>query len=437
LNVPTVHASQTPFSAVDEALDLADSAYYPVNVHIEAKASRHLDAEKLRAAVQTALQIHPLARAFKLPPKPKDKIVYWEVSESAGIDPFLIVEGGDEAGVNRARNQLLSIQVPLHEAPPLRVWLVRCDSGDHVILNVHHAAADGIGTLRFLRSILRAYNNEADQTGDVDALEARDLDQFYGASNHTEKSKRLMSFLSAMHRQLAERTPVSARGAIRRSGYGCCHLTVEAAEVAALNPKKHIDATFNDLLVAALHRTVEVWNDRQQDGAGLVRVMSPVNLRPKEWWFEVFGNFAISFATNSKQGDRKSPEQLMAAITEQSRVAKEKGFAESLLLGLSVNSKLPAWAKDLLFQDAGEKGAASAILTNAGRIGEALSFGDDGDAAEVWISPPAPMPDGLGIGVTNYNGRIHLSFRHSYELLSDEAMAEFAELYRETLHWLS
>jgi NRPS condensation-like uncharacterized protein len=430
-------AIQTPFSAVDEALDLADSAHYPVNVHIEAKAGGHLDAEKLRAAVQSAMQTHPLARAFKVPPEPKDKVVYWEVSETTGVDPFLVVEGGDGAGVDRARSQLLSIQVPLHEAPPLRVWLVRCDSGDHVILNVHHAAADGIGTLRFLRSILRAYNNEEDQTGDVDALDARDLDQYYGASSRTEKSKRLMSFLSAMRRQMAEHTGVSKCGAIQRSGYGCYHLTLDAEEVAELNPKEHVEATFNDLLVGALHRTVEDWNDSQEDGTELVRIMSPVNLRPKEWWFEVFGNFAVSFATNSRQRDRKSPERLMAAITDQSRVAKEKGFAESLLLGLSVNSRLPAWAKDLLFQNAGEKGAASAILTNAGRIGEALSFGDDGDAAEVWISPPAPMPDGLGIGVTNYNGRIHLSFRHSYELLSDEAVADFAELYRESLHWLS
>ncbi len=214
--VSRMTATRTPFSAVDEALDLADSAHYPVNVHIEVKASGQLDADKLRAAVQIAMQNHPLARACKLPPKPKDKLVYWEVSESAGTDPFLVVEGGDQAGVERARNQLLSIQVPLHEAPPLRVWLVRCDTGDHVILNVHHAAADGIGTLRFLRSMLHAYNNEDEQTGGVDGLEARDLDQFYGASNRAEKTKRLMSFLSAMRRQMAEHTRVSECGAVQR-----------------------------------------------------------------------------------------------------------------------------------------------------------------------------------------------------------------------------
>ena len=59
---------QTPFSAVDEALDLADTPHYPVNVHIEVKAAGRLDAEKMRAALQAALLKHPLARARKLPP---------------------------------------------------------------------------------------------------------------------------------------------------------------------------------------------------------------------------------------------------------------------------------------------------------------------------------------------------------------------------------
>jgi hypothetical protein len=53
------------------------------------------------------------------------------------------------------------------------------------------------------------------------------------------------------------------------------------------------------------------------------------------------------------------------------------------------------------------------------------------------MSPPAAMPDGLGLGITNYNGKIHLAFRHLHELLSDDSVADFAELYRETLDWLS
>jgi NRPS condensation-like uncharacterized protein len=95
------------------------------------------------------------------------------------------------------------------------------------------------------------------------------------------------------------------------------------------------------------------------------------------------------------------------------------------------------WVKNLMFQGSNTTHTASATLTNAGRISEEIGFGDEGDSLEVWMSPPAVMPDGIGLGVTNYNGKIHLSFRHSYELLDDAAMGEFAELFHQSLVWLS
>jgi NRPS condensation-like uncharacterized protein len=432
-----MNTTTTPFSVVDEIMGFADSPQYPVSVHIEVKAPGQLNAEKMQAAVHAALDMHPLARARKLPPKPRDKQLFWEITPTPGSDPFLVIEGGSEAGVSRARNQLLSLQVPLHDSPPLRVWLVRCDSGDHLILNVHHAAADGIGTLRFLRSILHAYNDQPDETADVDALEVRDLHQLYSASNLVAQTRRLKSFASSMQAQMKENTPISANDGLDSTGYGCFHLTLEAEDVATLNPKKHTAGTFNDLLVAAMHAAVEIWNERQGDDSDILKVTSPVNLRPKEWWFEVFGNFAMAFATHTTPVDRESPAQLMTTITDQSRVAKEKGFAEAMLVGLGMNTKLPVWVKNLMFSNPGEKAPVGITLTNAGRIGEELSFGDDGEAVEVWMSPPAAMPDGLGLGITNYNGKIHLAFRHCYELLSDDSVADFAELYRETLDWLS
>ena len=428
---------QTPFSPIDELLDLTDSDQYPVNVHIEAKAPGTLDAARMREAVHAALDAHPLARARKVPPKQSDKQLYWEITETAGIDPFLVVDAGDEEAVSLARNQLLGTRVPLHESPPLRVWLVRCGSGDHLILNVNHAAADGIGTLRFMRSVLRAYTGEDDDTGSMDPLQARDVEALYNPTTQAEKIKRFKSTAASLKTQLPEITNAVVVSDSDRITYGCHHYTLELEDVAELNPRRYVQATFNDLLVAAMHRTVEVWNERQGEDSALVRVTSPVNLRPRDWWFEVFGNFAMSFATNSEADQRMDPQSLMEAVVEQSRVAKDEGFAESMLLGLSVSARLPVWVKNLMFQGSGGSSVTTAVVTNAGRISEALSFGADGEALEVWMSPPAVMPDGLGLGITSYNGRIHLSFRHCYRLLDDDAVADFAELFHESLRWLS
>jgi hypothetical protein len=126
----------------------------------------------------------------------------------------------------------------------------------------------------------------------------------------------------------------------------------------------------------------------------------------------------------------------MNTIARQTRVAKDEGYAEAMLLALDLNTRIPVWMKNLLFQHNGDKPTTSAFLTNAGRLPDDINFGKNCEAVEVWMSPPAAMPDGMGMGVTHYRGRIHLAFRHSYALLDDAAMSEFALLYRESLIWL-
>lgn len=428
---------KTPFSPIDEILDLTDSDAYPVNVHIEVRAPDSIDAARMRDAVAAAIEIHPLARARRLPPAAGDKQLFWEVHDSAGIDPLQVFEAGDDESVARVRSQFLSTRVPLHESPPLRVALVRSDDGDHLILNVSHAAADGIGTLRFLRSVLRAYSGEKDETGLIEPLTARDIESLCAPTTQEAKLKRFKTYAASMKSQLPAPTNVATVSDTDSISYGCLHYTVTVDDMAELDPKRHVQGTFNDLLVAAMHRTVQVWNDQQDTETALVRVTSPVNLRPKDWWFEVFGNFAMSFATNTDARQREEPDKLMLAVLEQSRIAKEEGFAESMLLGLGLGSKLPFWAKNLMFQNPGGSSVTSAALTNAGRISEPLVFGEMGEATEVWMSPPAVMPDGLGLGITSYNGNMHLSFRHCYELLDDAGAQAFAQLFHEQLRWLS
>ncbi len=48
--------TQTPFSPIDELMELTDSARYPVNVHIEAKAPGKLKAKRMRRAVHKTLE---------------------------------------------------------------------------------------------------------------------------------------------------------------------------------------------------------------------------------------------------------------------------------------------------------------------------------------------------------------------------------------------
>jgi hypothetical protein len=295
---------------------------------------------------------------------------------------------------------------------------------------------DGINpfVMGFIGSTDTHNNGEADDVDDIDPIEARNISQLYEADGRKQQRKRLKSLMASLKEQKQTPNGLCPRGAADRAGYGCYHLTLDVDTVALLNPKRHTRATFNDLLVAALHRTVEVWNAQQDNDCDLVRVSSPVNLRPKDWWFEVFGNFASAFATNGTRTERKKPKRRLNTIARQTRVAKDEGYAEAMLLALDLNTRIPVWMKNLLFQHTGDKPTTSAYLTNAGRPPDDINFGSNCEALEVWISPPAAMPD--GIGVTHYRGRVHLAFRYNYELLDDAAMSEFALLYRESLIWL-
>ena len=64
-------------------------------------------------------------------------------------------------------------------------------------------------------------------------------------------------------------------------------------------------------------------------------------------------------------------------------------------------------------------------------------MGDAGDVIKFWFSPPMFGSDGLGMGASGYQGALHVCFRYEHTLMSADAISDFADLYRESLHWLS
>ena len=56
----------------------------------------------------------------------------------------------------------------------------------------------------------------------------------------------------------------------------------------------------------------------------------------------------------------------------------------------------------------------SSVLSNVGQVSEAMSFGDGGEATELWFSPPVRAPMSIGLGAASYRGRLHLAFRGNH-----------------------
>lgn len=157
-------------TALDEMFITDDIDIVP-SVQIEARVSGRFDLDRLAAALRAAVAKHALARARLGRASLTARTLYWEVPDRAD---HLAVEITDEP-VGEVRSRFYARAPELHRSPVFAVAVVRETVGDRLLLNFHHAAFDGMGGLRLLLSLARAYAGEPDEVGGPPIEEARNL----------------------------------------------------------------------------------------------------------------------------------------------------------------------------------------------------------------------------------------------------------------------
>jgi NRPS condensation-like uncharacterized protein len=426
---------ETPFNEVDEAFFHLSRPDEPDSIQLEVRAPGRLDEARLRAAVGHALRLHPMARARQAPWSGMRLQYTWEIPETVGVEPLAVVECRDDEALGRVRAELQSLPVPLNESPPLRLLLARHPAGDAVMLHASHTATDGIGALRFLRSIVRAYAGEPDALPPVDPLAARDLRARLAARGPQEQLARWDSLLRGnAEAWWAPPARVVGVGARALPGYGFVHVRLSAEEVARLNGRRQLGATLNDVLLAALHLAIDRWNRAHGQAPHRISSYVPTNLRPANWRFEVMGNLSLSATVSSFPEERSEPGALLASIVRQTRRIKETGEAAALAELLGPAPLVPLFMKQALpglMALTGERFLPTAVLSNLGDLREVFSFGAGAEASELWWSPPARMPMGLSVGVLSHRSVLHLVIRYRLALLDAPAAHAFSsELVR-------
>jgi NRPS condensation-like uncharacterized protein len=429
-----------PFNVIDETIRFVDAPAEPWTVQAEVRVRGTLDDARMRDAVVAALGCHPMARARQAPWWPWHRGFTWEIVSELDLDPLRVVSSDDDRFVADVRSRFYGRPVALTEAPPVRVTLVHRRGGDALMLAVNHTAIDGLGSLRLLTSIARAYAGAPDPLPDVDPLAVRALAAPLDAARVVRRARSVLALLDELRRPKAR---IAADGGTDAPGFGFHHTRLGADETAALDAARRAGATVNDLLLAALHATIAEWNAARAVPCGRIGVMMPVSLRPPAHRWELVGNFS-SFATiATTPAERDGPAATLAAVVAQTRRVKAGGSAAALVDLLTVTPpvapplamKIITWGVLPLALD---RGLDTAVLSNLGRLEAPLSFGASaGDAAEVWFSPPARMPVGLALGAVTAAGRLHLAFRYRHPLFGPSAAARFAERYVEMLRRLS
>jgi NRPS condensation-like uncharacterized protein len=195
--------------------------------------------------------------------------------------------------------------------------------------------------------------------------------------------------------------------------------------------------TVNDLLVAALIRTVDRWNAAQGQPSGRIRISVPVNDRDHQGRWSGPGNQTRLIRVTADGRERADPARLLAHVAAQTTAGKQRPAG-----GLDAMSRLLAtsWAPTAIKRPVvrlARRAAApvctdTALLSNLGAVGDPPSFSGNG-AEPVWFSGPAQMPRGLGVGALTTGGRLHLCVHYRHALLDRSAAADFTALYCETL----
>jgi NRPS condensation-like uncharacterized protein len=418
-----------PFTVIDQAVHVLDTPAEPWSIQMELGLDGHLDEDRLRAAVRSAVDGHPMARARMLPARRSEKTWLWEIAPDLDIDPVRVVTCPDEASLTVLREELYSRQVPLVEAPPFRLVLVRSDGGDRLLLSANHAAFDGFGCLRLLHSIARRYAQHPDPATTLGIDEARDVEHYLAAPDGEARAKRLRMLASKVTDLARRPSRLASEGGVVAPGYGLHVLALTEAETSRLAEG---DATVNDLLVAALTRTIVTWNDDHGAKSGRISLLVPVNLRPKEWREDVVTNMVLETRILTSPAQRQSPRQLLASVAEQSSRIKE-GAGAALIEVLGGWRSLPLWTKEpltALLLLTGNRLVDTALITNLGSLPNPPDFGPGvGPAADAWFSAPARMPCGLSVGAVTVGDRLHLSFRYRRPLLGDQAARRLADCF--------
>jgi NRPS condensation-like uncharacterized protein len=426
---PEADRVRLPFSAIDEAVLILDSPAEPWTLHCEARVTGRLVEDRLRSAVRTAVGRHPLARARAAVADPDGRTHGWEVDPSPDVDPVAVLECPDDAALAAAREALQSYRVPLTRSPPLRLLLARHRRGDVLMLNASHTATDARGAFRLLLSIARAYAGKPDPVPDVDLPSARDVTRPLRAGKVRARARRLRVLAGKVADLVAVPVRVAADGGVDAPGYGIHQVALTAEQTDSmlrLGP----DAV-NDVLVAALHLSIALWNIEHGVRCGRVSVLVPVDLRPPAVRAELLGNFSV-LARVLTTPEQRSLRHVRPVVAGQMR---RTGQDETFGVLVEVLARTVPWARwarrwlPELLAVTGNRLVDTAALSYLGIV-EAPSFGEDaGDALDMWFSPPARMPLGCSVGAVIAGGRLHLAVRYRLPLMSADAARRFAERY--------
>jgi NRPS condensation-like uncharacterized protein len=225
-------------------------------------------------------------------------------------------------------------------------------------------------------------------------------------------------------------------------GLGFCRMRFEPSATAGILGRRVAPATLNDVLLGSLAVAIRRFNDRAGVAPATVSLGMPVDLRPAGWAEGVVSNIVWAASVPIAPEAQSDLVSAQLAAAERTRVIKDQRVRGELVDVPPMIGSWPVGRLHLITRAALARPIAKRLssrfdttgLSNLGRFDGSLDFGDAaGPASELWWSPPALTPPGIGIGAVTMNDELFLTVRYTHEQFDAAGGARFARTWRDVL----
>ncbi len=354
-----------------ETLFVADSRPdYPMAFILQLIFSGSVDRPSFEIALSAALKRHPLLIAHRQ--LAKKGLPCWVIAD--GAQP--LVEWGNEGDpIQFPRGELID----LAKEVGLRIW-VREGSGSTVLtLQFHHSCCDGIGGYRFVGDLLALYGRETG--GDPSSYELSPLEPellrnrkmrmtelaFRGQAWRLTK-RCWAEFYKIFRRKISPLSPPGRAVHIKDSAPypGIVVSTFDRDTHSQLmSAAAKLEIGINDLLIAALFKTLNDWNVRYKSESNTrwLRIMMPTDMREAEDFGMPAANIVnYTFLTRNTLESQNLAALGPGILRETTRIKNERrglAFGDTLSGAIRYRWMLP-------WMVSGRRCQATAVLSNAG-----------------------------------------------------------------------
>lgn len=361
-----------PLVPIEEHMLLDDRPAYPMNIFARLRFSGRVDRVAFEAGAAAALARHPMLRAVVREPKPGQ---------------YEWVEWNEPEPVVRWLPQPPSAAYPhvpgidLRKERGVRVWVQAGEDATDVLVQVHHAAADGLGGFLFVKDLIAAYALEQG-AAKRHALRRLDDEQLRHRGEFGLTTRKL---LGMAHRQalgvigatqfyfrkavpLVPHEPHPANSPLPLE-YPA-GLSVEFTEEesrAHTAAATQFGVTTNDLLCRDLFLALGDWRAKWHRGSSRdwLRIKVPVNLRTVSDRRMPAANVVSAIFLDRRDTEFADPARLLKSIHDQMQIIKHNQLGLTLVLSFRLNKKLPGGLKGTVRTD---RVSATCLATNLGDV---------------------------------------------------------------------